>query len=140
MFQKILVPVDLTENELTRRALDAAETLAEQFGGEVRLVNVQSLVPVALLDYAPEDFGETLRHGLEQELAAVAASGRLPQDRTSTAVLFGPVYEKILQHAESWGADIILVGSHRPSAARFLIGSNASAIVRHASCSVLVIR
>jgi nucleotide-binding universal stress UspA family protein len=33
-----------------------------------------------------------------------------------------------------------VIGSHRPSMAIYLIGSNAARIVRHAKCSVLVVR
>ena len=38
------------------------------------------------------------------------------------------------------GYDLIVVGSHRPAMATYLLGSNASTIVRHAPCSVLVVR
>jgi nucleotide-binding universal stress UspA family protein len=34
----------------------------------------------------------------------------------------------------------VVIGSHRPTMATFLLGSNASTIVRHARCSVLVVR
>ena len=52
----------------------------------------------------------------------------------------GGVYHDVLQEAEKIGADLIVVGSHRPTMATYLIGSNAAAIVRHAKCSVLVVR
>ena len=42
--------------------------------------------------------------------------------------------------AEQTGADLVVVGSHRPTMATYLLGSNASTIVRHAKCSVLVVR
>jgi nucleotide-binding universal stress UspA family protein len=52
----------------------------------------------------------------------------------------GSVYDDVLQEAEKSAADLIVVGSHRPSMATYLIGSNAVRIVRHAKCSVLVVR
>ena len=36
--------------------------------------------------------------------------------------------------------DLIVVGSHRPVMSDYLLGSNAKTIVRHAQCSVLVVR
>jgi nucleotide-binding universal stress UspA family protein len=33
-----------------------------------------------------------------------------------------------------------VVGSHRPTMATYLLGSNAKTIVRHAKCSVLIVR
>ena len=38
------------------------------------------------------------------------------------------------------GADLIVIGSHRPAMSTYLLGSNAKTIVRHAKCSVLVLR
>lgn len=140
MFSKILVPLDLSEPQMSNHAVRNAEALAKAFDADIRVVSVQSLVPLTFLDYVPRDFDETARRGLENELAAVAADIDRPPERISTALLFGPVYQKILSEAESWGSDVILLCSHRPGMERFLIGSNASAIVRHATCSVLVLR
>jgi nucleotide-binding universal stress UspA family protein len=47
---------------------------------------------------------------------------------------------EILGIAEEAGADLIVVGSHRPAMGDYLLGTNASRVVRHAGCSVLVAR
>ena len=47
----------------------------------------------------------------------------------------------ILDEAESWGADLIVLGSHGYSAwKRLLLGSVSQAVVSHAKCSVEVVR
>jgi len=47
----------------------------------------------------------------------------------------------ILDEAESWGADLIVLGSHGYGAwRRFLLGSVSQAVVAHAKCSVEVVR
>jgi len=47
----------------------------------------------------------------------------------------------ILDEAEDWGADLIVVGSHGYRAwERFLLGSVSQAVVLHAKCSVEVVR
>lgn len=140
MFSKILAPIDLAEPGMTSRAVGYAEALANAFDADIRLVNVQSLTPIAGLDYTKEDFDEVIRRGLESELAAVASGLDRPPERISTALLFGPVDQNILAEAESWGSDVIVLCSHRPGVERFLIGSNASAIVKRATCPVLVLR
>ena len=140
MLQKILLPIDLTEPEMTQQAINEAVALARAFDGELRLVNVQSLLPVAFLDYVKEDFDTQILLGIEKEIATIAAKIDHPPESVSTAALFGPVHHKILEEAEAWGADVIVLCSHRPGMDRFLIGSNASAIVRNAKCSVLVVR
>lgn len=47
----------------------------------------------------------------------------------------------ILEEAEEWGADLIIVGSHGYRAwERFLLGSVSQSVVSHAKCSVEVVR
>ena len=47
----------------------------------------------------------------------------------------------ILDEAQRWGADLIVVGSHGYRAwERFLLGSVSQMVVSHAKCSVEVVR
>lgn len=140
MFKSILVPIDLAEIELAKAALDVAVELAHVSGGKVRLINVRSLMPVTYMEYVPADFEVTAKSEAEAELKALSAGLALPHDRISTVVRMGSIYGEVLDEANAYGADLIVVGSHRPSMATYLIGSNAKTIVRHAICSVLVIR
>jgi universal stress protein F len=141
MYKKILVPVDLSETEMTQLAIDAALALAKTDpDAQLRLINVQPLVPVAFIDYIPPNFDEEMRETAERELAEVSGKVALPRDRVSSAVRFGAVYPEVLAEAEDWGVDLIVIGSHRPTMATYLLGSNAKTIVRHAKCSVLVVR
>jgi len=50
------------------------------------------------------------------------------------------IYAEILGIAEEASADLVVVGSHRPAMKDYLLGTNASRVVRHARCSVLVAR
>ena len=53
----------------------------------------------------------------------------------------GPPRTMILDEAESWGADLIVMGSHGYRVwERFLLGSVSQAVVSHAKCSVEVVR
>lgn len=140
MFTKILAPIDLAETQMTLHAVGYVEALANACDLDIRLISVQSLVPVAMLDYVPLDFDRNIRLGLERELTLIAAGINRPVDRVTTNLLFGPVYQTILGEAEACGSDLIVLSSHRPIRSRFFIGSNAEAIVKHANCSVLVLR
>ncbi len=140
MFEKILVPVDLDEPELTRSALEVAIELASIKEGELRVINVEPATPSIYGKYAPPDYDTELRRILAEQMADIASEISYPADRVSTMFRFGSVYHEVLSEAEAWGADLIIVGSHRPSMATYLIGSNAKTIVGHAKCSVLVVR
>jgi nucleotide-binding universal stress UspA family protein len=140
MFKTILVPVDILDVDTARPALERATALAEASGGTVRLVHVRSLVPLTYMEFVPATFDEEQQRVAEDKLAEVAASVKLPEERVSTVVRLGSIYGEVLDEADKTGADLVVVGSHRPSMATYLLGSNASTIVRHATCSVLVVR
>lgn len=140
MYRKILVPIDLTELEVAKPALDAASELAAQSKGELRLVTVETLLPASFMEYVPPDFDKSQEERATQALKDIGAKLNIPKERISHAVRFGGIYVEILAEADEWGADLIVIGSHRPSMATYLIGSNAKTIVRHAKCSVLVVR
>ncbi|MCX7341336.1 MAG: universal stress protein [Hyphomicrobiales bacterium] len=140
MFKKILVPIDLSDVSVARPALDQAVALASVSGGELKLITVRSLMPVTYMEYVPADFDTAAKGEADDQLKTVAAELALPRDRVSHVVRLGSIYGEVLNEAKAWGADVIVVGSHRPSMATYLIGSNATTIVRHAVCSVLVVR
>ena len=59
----------------------------------------------------------------------------------STEVITGSAKRAIVEYAESWGADLIVVGSNGYGFwPRALLGSISDSVVHHAPCSVLVVR
>jgi nucleotide-binding universal stress UspA family protein len=140
MYKSILVPVDLAEAPLATPAINAAVTFAKSTGGKVRLIYVRSLMPVTYMEFVPADFDAEQQSDTEKKLASVAMMVDLPREQVSTKVVLGSVHTETLREAESWGADLVVVWSHKPGFASYLLGSNAATIVRHAKCSVLVVR
>jgi len=61
--------------------------------------------------------------------------------KTQTAVLEGDARSVIVDEAEKWKADLIVMGSHGYTGIkRLLLGSVASSVVSHAPCSVEIVR
>ena len=53
----------------------------------------------------------------------------------------GKPADEIVTLAQEWGAEIIIIGTHaRTGLKELLVGSTATAIVRHAPCPVLTVR
>ncbi len=140
MYKSILVPVDLSDLEIAAPALKAAVRLAEWTGATLRLVNIQQILPATYMDYVPPEFDAQQREWADAEMKSLLAKVNLPEGRVSMVVRVGGVYPEILAEAEEWGADLIVIGSHRPAMSTYLLGSNAKTVVRHAKCSVLVVR
>ena len=57
-----------------------------------------------------------------------------------TRVLHGNAASEILGLAAREGVDCIVIASHKPGFADYFLGSTAARVVRHAQCSVHVIR
>jgi len=140
MYKKILVPVDLTDPELAKPAIDAACSMAKAAGGAVRLVNVLPMTPVMLAEYVPPDFDVQQRKSSEETLAKVAGNCGIEAARISHTVRQGGIYHEVLEEAKAFEADLIVMSSHRPAMRTYFLGSNAGHVVRYAKCSVLVVR
>jgi nucleotide-binding universal stress UspA family protein len=140
MYKRIIVAVDLSEPIPNPKGLTQAVELAKAGGGELRLVNIQPVIPATFMEYVPVDFDVEQATRAKEALDAILASIDLPADRKSDAARAGGIYHELLQEASDWDADLIVVGSHRPVMSDYLLGSNAKTIVRHAQCSVLVVR
>jgi universal stress protein G len=140
MYKQILVPVDLSDTELAKPAIETAVTLAKSSGGSVRLVNVLPTTPVMLAEYVPPDFDMQQRKSSEEALAIVARECGLDPAHVSSAVRQGGIYHEVLEEAKTIDADLIVMSSHRPAMRTYFLGSNAGHVVRYAKCSVLVVR
>jgi nucleotide-binding universal stress UspA family protein len=140
MFKRILVPVDVDEIEMTKRATDEAVALAKASEAQLRFINVQAITSSIFVEFAPPTFEGDLQLEAARRLSDIISRVDYPVDRISSIVRIGSIYDEALTEAAEWGADLIVVCSQRPTMATYLLGSNAANIVRHAKCSVLVVR
>jgi universal stress protein F len=140
----ILVPIDISEMQLTTQVIPHVQEYA---GREVAMIHFLAVIP---------DHSYFAAYGLEYTTIAPERSQReanaletlnelvkqfkLPEGRVKTHVYSGAPKDHILRVADQINADLIILASHRPSMSTYLLGSNAAAVVRHAKCSVLVVR
>jgi nucleotide-binding universal stress UspA family protein len=140
MYKRILVPVDLADQNLAKPALDTAVMIAKISGGEIRLINVLPLTPTMLAEYVPPDFDEQQRKSAEDALSIVASEVGLGAGRVDSVVRQGGIYHEILDEAQAFDADLIVMSSHRVGVRTYFLGSVAGHVVRYAGCSVMVVR
>jgi len=143
MYKHILVPIDLSDPDLAKPAVDTAMMMAGLSTGTVRLINVLPLTPVMLAEYVPPDFEAQQRKSAEEALAIICKETKLDSARISSIVRQGGIHQEILEEAGAINADLIVMSSHRPQRPgirTYFLGSNAGHVVRYAKCSVLVVR
>jgi universal stress protein F len=140
MFKKIVVPVDPSEVEFAKPAIAAAANLARQVEGEIHLIAVLPVMNGYVTELLPVDYEAGLEKETEESVRALAIAAGIDPAKITVVLRTGSVYHEVIDEATSWGADAIVVCSHRPQMSTYLLGSNAAKIVRHAPCSVLVLR
>lgn len=148
---KILIATDGSEYSV-EAVKKCGELLRYDEQAEVRIVSIiEPLAPVGV-----EPFGVSTNYYAEaekeaeknaEEVVAQAKEmleGIVPEGKAmiDTKVFFSRSTKgAILDDAATWGADLIVVGSHGYGfVKRMLIGSVSDAVVKYAPCSVLVIR
>jgi len=131
--RRILVPIDFERG--SRRAVRYARALAAASNGEICLLHVVPAPP----GHAPTSSDKWWMTLAERTLAGLAERARL-KPGTSTYVVRGAVAPSIGNFAcENHFDLVILSGRSQPDWHGSLLGSTASAILRHARVPVLIV-
>ena len=142
MYNKILVPIDVLEDELTQKVIPHVECLAKLSNAEVIFFHTLPVASAIVNAYSFgfDEFKDKATVQTEQWLYKLMASINLPQEKLSFSIAFGNPRDEILHIAEELKPDLIILGSRRPNITTHLLGSNAAGVVRSAQTSVLVVR
>ncbi len=90
--------------------------------------------------YFPENFEKEVGEKVLARLKDFVAD-KVPDELSVQHIVGeGSVCEVILNMSETVEADLIVMASHRPELKDYLLGPNAARVVRHAKCSVMVVR
>jgi len=141
-FKKILIAVD--NSICAEKAAKTGYEMASKFDAEIALVNIIEPMPQTINpDFAltpvfmelhdnSEENSHTLLKGIENKYGNGLKTTYLTSLDTAT--------HGIIQQAEEWGAELIVIGTHgRTGLYHFLMGSVAEHVVRKAACPVLII-
>jgi nucleotide-binding universal stress UspA family protein len=141
MYRNILLPVDLSDKHSWRKALPTAIALSTSFQAELHVMTVVPDFGLPMVgQFFPPDFEAKAHAHVAAQLEDFIAE-QVPEDVAAKRIVAaGNIYQQILRVAEEIGADLIVMGSHRPELSDYLLGPNAARVVRHANCSVMVVR
>lgn len=135
MYAHVLVPIAIEHNAATETALKAARLLADE-GATITALNVVEAIPSYVANELPagqaEKTAQQVLELLEQEIGNMSD--------ITPVVVQGHAGRTIVEFAQQNGIDCIVIASHRPGLADYFLGSTAARVVRHATCSVHVVR
>ncbi|MFN4098250.1 MAG: universal stress protein [Pararhodobacter sp.] len=138
--RSVLLPIDLSDAASWRKALSEALALLGT-GGKLHVVSV-------LPNFGASQVGSFFRKDFERDALHALGAAMTEWIRQNVPdaidvhphVLHGTIYDEILRAADKLKVDVIVMGSHRPALKDYLLGPNAARVVRHATCSVYVVR
>ena len=141
MYKAILLPVDMGHRASWEKAAPAAVSLAQQYGAKVNVVTVIPDFGMPMVgSYFPEDFAEKALEATTADLEKFVEKHIPAEVLGKTRAVHGTIYKRIIINADQMDCDLIVLGSHRPEKADYLLGPNAARVVRHANQSVFVVR
>lgn len=143
--RSILLPTDFSE--CGNFGLSYAASLARTFNASLICVHViEPMVPTVGYSGMTEpmpiaDITEQLEDSAERELPKIAECEECAGLEIEEVIVHGEAASEIVRVAKERNVDLIVVSSHgRTGLGRILFGSTAEAVVRHASCPVLVVK
>jgi universal stress protein F len=135
MYKNILIPVSMNHARDIQTAFRAAKALATD-DALFTLIHVIDIPAVYTSDLLPTGMLDSTRDQAKSELSSLAIG--LPNARI--VIVDGRAGPAILQCAKNIKSDCIVLASHEPVFSDYLLGSTAHHVVRHAKCSVHVVR
>lgn len=149
---KVLVAVD--GSEASQAAVESARTRTWPAGSVIRVLSVAEPVyppppPAAGMAFGVSPYQDAsmlsvqdrLRERAQEIAQRAAESLDVPGSEVEALAVGGDPRDVIVEQASSWHADLVLLGSHgRTGLRRWILGSVAESVVRHAPCSVEVAR
>ena len=135
MYKHILVAVSFEEDHDPTSSIRVARALADT-RARVTVLHVTEHVPKYAIAYMPPEYARDLQAAIQAELDDLAAQFRNGRG----VVVDGHSGRTVLEWAEENAVDCIVLDSHRPGLEDYFLGSTASRVVRHAQCSVHVVR
>jgi len=136
LYQSVLIPIDIAHAETAAAMFEKAKALLVP-GGKMTIVYAIPDIPAYVTFEMPEGFLPVTMRKADQTLRGLVAESGVEAE---VQILTGQAPRAILAAADSVKADLIIVASHRPGLSDYLLGSTAARVVRHAQCSVLVMR
>jgi nucleotide-binding universal stress UspA family protein len=141
MYRNLLVPVDLSDEHSWRKALPTALALCQAFQAKLHVITVVPAFGLPMVSqYFPEGYEAKVRQEAAEQLKALVAAQVPDEGSIRRMVAEGNIYQEVLKAARTIPADLIVMGSHHPELKDYLLGPNAAKVVRHADCSVMVVR
>lgn len=146
--KKVLITLDYNPN--SEKVVKMGYEMAQLMGAEVCLFHVLADVRYYGVQYEPfmgyEGYAFPVDYNIQNEFVKVAqdylekTKKHLKNDNITTHLAEGDTAKKILEYAEDWKADLIVMGTHSHSALeKLFLGTVASSVLERTKIPVYMV-
>lgn len=141
MFKNIVIPVDLNDKNSLKVIFPPVLNFVKAFKSKVHLIHIMPNFGMNMVeDYLPKHWMSEQKAKYSKLFDGIVEK-YIPSDvDISYHISRGPIYDEVIKYSKKVEADLIVISAVRPQLRDYMLGPNASKIVRHASLSVMVIR
>ena len=136
MYKNILIGIDLNHEADYARELHVAAHLTEDNNARLTALSVLPPIPAYVAGQVPKEAVEAASEDAMHHLRRIIG----PTSEIASEIRHGAPADELMAYAAAHDIDCIVIASHRPGLKDYFLGSTAARVVRHAACSVHVIR
>lgn len=146
--KKVLISIDYNPN--SEKVVKKGYELAQLMGAEVCLLHVLAEVRYYGMHFEPfmgyEGYAFPIDYNIQEEFVKVAkdylekAKAHLKDDSITTHLAEGDTAREVLKYAETWNADVIVMGTHSHSTLeKLFLGTVASTVLERTKIPVYMV-
>jgi nucleotide-binding universal stress UspA family protein len=141
MFRNIIVPIDLSDKQSIQVVLPAALNFVNAFNAKIHLVHIMPDFGIKMVEeYLPRHWMSDQKTKYNKLFESIIAKYIPENIKVEHHIGRGAIYDEIINFSDKLDADLIMLSAVRPKLKEYMLGPNASKIVRHSSVSVMVVR
>lgn len=140
MFKNILVTIHLQYVENHPKVLSTALKVLDEDGKITLLFVNENMKHSSASPLLEESNQKNYNKEALEKLKEIADKYSLPREKVIFKIREGVSHQEIIEEAKKIKADTIIMMASRPGLKSYFIGTTAERVIRHANCSVFVLR
>ncbi|QKF68539.1 universal stress protein [Arcobacter venerupis] len=140
MFKNILVTIHLQYLENHPKVLSTALKVLDPEGKMTLLFVNENMKHGSVSPLMEETNQKNYNKDALEQLKEIADKNLVPREKVTFKIREGVSHQEILEESIKIKADTIIMMASRPGLKNYFIGTTAERVIRHANCSVFVLR
>lgn len=141
MYKNIIVPVDISDEQSFCSVIPVVVNIATLCNATIHFLYIIPDFGLRLIeDYLPKHWFQDQTKKYEVQMKKLVNKYIQRDINSEFCIGRGTIYDEVIRYADKNDADLVIISAVGQQLSDYMLGSNASKIVRHSTTSVLVVR